>query len=146
MIVVGVDHSAGAKAALRFALAEAQLRGAKLRAVHVWQFGFVGAPGLEGAFPAPGADLSDLHHAAEAALEATLAEALPEASAGEIERRVVEGTAAALLVEESRDAELLVVGSRGHRGFAGLLLGSVSQQAAQHAACPVVIVRGNKED
>jgi nucleotide-binding universal stress UspA family protein len=58
-----------------------------------------------------------------------------------IEQRVVEGTAGAALVDESRNADLLVVGSRGHGGFAQLLLGSVSQQCAQHAACPVVIVR-----
>jgi len=58
----------------------------------------------------------------------------------EVERRVVQGRAAAALVDESRDADLLVVGSRGHGGFAGLLLGSVSQQCAHHAACPVVIV------
>ena len=59
-----------------------------------------------------------------------------------IERRVDQGSAAAVLVEESQGADLLVVGSRGHGGFAQLLLGSVSQQCAQHASCPVVIVRG----
>ena len=58
-----------------------------------------------------------------------------------IEQRVVEGTASAVLVDESQQADLLVVGSRGHGGFAQLLLGSVSQQCAHHAACPVVIVR-----
>jgi nucleotide-binding universal stress UspA family protein len=60
-----------------------------------------------------------------------------------IERRVVEGPAASVLVDESRAADLLVVGSRGHGGFTGLLLGSVSQQCAQHAECPVVIVRSS---
>ena len=63
-----------------------------------------------------------------------------------IERRVDQGSAAAVLVEESRGADLLVVGSRGHGGFAQLLLGSVSQQCAQHAFCPVVIVRGTAKN
>jgi nucleotide-binding universal stress UspA family protein len=127
LIVVGVDHSPGAKAALVFAEEEARLRGATLRAVHVWQYGYV-----------------DLHAAAEAALEASVREALP-ASDVEIEQRVVQGLAAGVLVHESRDADLLVVGSRGHGGFAQLLLGSVSQQCAHHAECPVVIVRAKQE-
>jgi nucleotide-binding universal stress UspA family protein len=58
-----------------------------------------------------------------------------------VERRVVEGAPAAVLVEESRRADLLVVGSRGQGGFAQLLLDSVSQQCAHRAECPVVIVR-----
>jgi len=58
----------------------------------------------------------------------------------------VEGTAAAALVEESRGADLLVVGSRGLGGFRGLLLGSVGQQVAHHAACPVVIVPHGRDD
>jgi nucleotide-binding universal stress UspA family protein len=143
VIVVGVDHSAGAKAALRFALEEAQLRQATLRVVHAWQFGYIGATGLEGALPALGGELEDFRQAAAAALEETLREVGAEIDGVEIERRVDQGAAAAVLVEESRDADLLVVGSRGHRGFAQLLLGSVSQQCAQHAFSPVVIVRDN---
>jgi nucleotide-binding universal stress UspA family protein len=143
VIVVGVDHSAGAKAALRFALEEAQLRQATLRVVHAWQFGYIGATGLEGALPALGGELEDFRQAAAAALEETLREVGAEIDGVEIERRVDQGAAAAVLVEESRDADLLVVGSRGHGGFAQLLLGSVSQQCAQHAFSPVVIVRDN---
>ena len=143
MIVVGVDHSDGAKAALGFALEEARLRQSKLRAVNAWQFSYTGAGYVAGSYPVLGGELDDVRGAAEAGLDATLREAIPDVGEVEIERRVVEGAAAAVLVEESRGAELLVVGSRGHGGFAGLLLGSVSQQCAQHAECPVVIVRAS---
>lgn len=145
VIVVGVDHSAGAKEALRFAFEEAHLRQATLRAVHAWQFGYIGATGMEGALPAVGGELHDFRDAAAAALGATLREAIPDAGHVEVERLVVEGAPAAVLVEESRGADLLVVGSRGHGGFAQLLLGSVSQQCAHHAECPVVIVRSNAD-
>jgi nucleotide-binding universal stress UspA family protein len=141
LIVVGVDSSDGAKEALRFALEEAKLRQATLRVVHSWQFGYIGVSGIEGFSPVVGGDLGDLRRTAEVALDATLHEVVPDSGGIEIERLVVEGAPATVLVDESRQADLLVVGSRGHGGFAGLLLGSVSQQCAQHAACPVVIVR-----
>jgi nucleotide-binding universal stress UspA family protein len=142
VIVVGVDQSAGAKAALRFALEEARLRQATLRVVHAWQFGYIGATGLEGWLPAAGGNLEEFRQGAETALDETLRDAVSDTNGLTIERRVEQGTAAEVLVEESQGAELLVVGSRGHGGFAQLLLGSVSQQCAQHAFCPVVIVRG----
>jgi nucleotide-binding universal stress UspA family protein len=145
VIVVGVDHSAGAKAALRFALEETRLRQATLRVVHAWQYGYIGATGLEGFLPAAGGELKDFRDGAAAALDETLREVVGAQDDVTIERRVDQGAPAAVLVDESRGAELLVVGSRGHGGFAQLLLGSVSQQCAQHAACPVVIVRGNTE-
>jgi nucleotide-binding universal stress UspA family protein len=139
-IVVGVDHSAGAREALRFALTEARLRGASLSAIHTWQPPYSGA-GFGFAEAAYRADeLSDLRSAAEAALDATIEEAIPDVAEVDIERRVIEGAPAGVLVEQSRGAELLVVGSRGLGGFRGLLLGSVGQQCAHHAACPVVIV------
>jgi len=145
VIVVGVDHSEGAKAALRFALEEATLRKAKLRVVHAWQYAYIGATGFEGSYPALGGDIKELRDLAEKDLDATLQEAIPETGTIEIERRVVEDRPAAALVEESRGADMVVVGSRGHGGFAGLLLGSVSQQVAHHAACPVVIVHEKHE-
>jgi nucleotide-binding universal stress UspA family protein len=145
VIVVGVDHSAGAKEALRFALQEAQLRQATLRAVHAWQFGYIGGTGIEGALPAVGAELHEFQDAAAAALDATVREAIPDTGDVDVERHVVEGAPAPVLVEESRGADLLVVGSRGHGGFAQLLLGSVSQQCAHHAECPVVVVRSNAD-
>src|ERR1044072_2179613 len=146
VIVVGVDHSNGARAALRFALKEARLRQATLRVVHAWQFGYVGATGLEGALPAMGGELEDFRRGAAAALDETLRDGGAETRGVAIERRVDQGTAAVVLVEESRGADLLGVGSRGAGGFAQLLLGSVSQQCAQHAFCPVVIVRGTAKN
>jgi nucleotide-binding universal stress UspA family protein len=145
VIVVGVDHSEGAKAALRFALEEATLRQATLRVVHAWQYAYIGATGFEGSYPALGGDIKELRDLAERDLDATLQEAIPETGAIEIERRVVEDRPAAALVDESRGADMIVVGSRGHGGFGGLLLGSVSQQVAHHAACPVVIVHKKRE-
>jgi nucleotide-binding universal stress UspA family protein len=144
VIVVGIDHSAGAKAALRFALEEARLRQATLRVVHAWQFGYIGATGLE--LPAVGGELEDFRQGAEAALDETLREVVADGDSVTIERRLDQGAPAAVLVEESRAADLLIVGSRGHGGFAQLLLGSVSQQCAQHAFCPVVIVRGTAKN
>jgi nucleotide-binding universal stress UspA family protein len=141
VVVVGVDPSAGAQEALRFALGEAQLRHATLRVVHAWQLAYIGVTDFGGGVPALGEDIQELRDAAEATLDATLREAIPDTRGVDVERRVVEGAPAAVLVEESRASDLLVVGSRGHGGFAQLLLGSVSQQCAHHAECPVVVVR-----
>lgn len=145
VIVVGVDNSDGAAQALRFAVEEAKLRKATLRVVHAWQFGYVGLAGLAGFSPA-GAELDELVDMAESALDAILQEFAPDADGVLVERRVVEGPPATVLVDESRETDLLIVGSRGHGGFAGLLLGSVSHQCAHHAACPVVIVHPFAEE
>ena len=143
VIVVGVDRSASAKAALAFALEEARLRHARVRVVHAWQFRTYGrSTGVEGVPLVLGTDLDGLHRAAATELDAIVAEAAQGAGGFGIEKRVEQGDPATVLIDQSRDAELLVVGSRGHGGFASLLLGSVSQVCAQHAACPVVIVRG----
>ena len=141
VIVVGVDSSDGAKAALWFALEEAKLRGARLRAVHAWHYPSIGVPAIEASGqPLFGVEFADLQRGAEASFQAALREAIPDPGEVDVEHRVVEGSAAVALVEESRGADLLVVGSRGLGGFRGLLLGSVGQQLAHHAACPVVIV------
>ena len=147
LIVVGVDSSASAKAALRFALEEAHLRGARVRVVHAWQFRppYGRSVGVEGVPLVLGANLDGYSRAASAELDAIVAEAALGAGGFGIEKRVEQGDPATVLIDQSRDADLLVVGSRGHGGFASLLLGSVSQVCAQHAACPVVIVRGRDQ-
>jgi nucleotide-binding universal stress UspA family protein len=136
-IVVGIDGSDESQQALRWALDEARLRGASLRVVRAWT-----APVYAGYSAVSGAVLDPalFREAAEAHVEKAVLEVAGEAKDVEIERKVVEGAAAQALVAEAVGADLLVVGSRGHGGFAGLLLGSVSQQCAQHAKCPVVII------
>ncbi len=136
-IVVGVDGSEGANAALAFAAHEAAVHGATLRVVCAWQVhygayaaGFIPPPDLREPLEAHAAEVA--RHAAELAMELE-----PSVYA---EHEAVEGYPAAVLVAESRDATLVVVGSRGHGGFASMLLGSVSHEVTQHAACAVAIV------
>lgn len=138
-IVVGVDGSKAADAALRWAVRQAALSGEAVEAVIVWQFPIIGASyGWAGVAVTDGMDL-------RAIAEKTLAEAVDRAIGPDpgiaVERRVVEGYPPSVLVDESADANLLVVGSRGHGTFAEALLGSVSQHCSHHARCPVVIVR-----
>jgi nucleotide-binding universal stress UspA family protein len=141
-IVVGVDGSDHASAALRWAVEEAKLRGARVVAVHAWLFvppPPLGAPDLL-AVPVSdvAGDLQAERAAAERALEASLAELGADV---DVERRLVEGDAAEALVSEGDGADLVVVGSRGHGGIKTALLGSVSNHVIQHAPCPVVVVR-----
>ena len=135
-IVVGVDGSASSRHALGWALDEGRLRGLRVRVVHAWDF-----PYTEGeiAHLAGQAIHEPLERAANEILDAALHAA--DTRDLDIERTITEGPPAHALLHAAQDAELLVVGSRGHGGFTGLLLGSVSQQCAQHAPCPVVIVR-----
>lgn len=146
-VVVGIDGSAGAAEALRWAVAEARLRKARLRIVHAWTYGYAGMPlggfGAMGGFDSyipPEIDSNDLQRAAEELLERAIGE-VGGIEAIEVERRVVEGGTAQVLIAAAVGADLLVVGSRGHGGFVGLMLGSVSQQCVSHAPCPVVVVR-----
>jgi nucleotide-binding universal stress UspA family protein len=143
-IVVGVDASEGGRAAFRWAVAEARLRNARLRAVYAWTLTYPRGEGygyLIGPLDViPYGGVSDQRRAAEQVLERATAHMLSELDGVDLEREVIEGPAAEMLVGAAAKADLLVVGSRGHGGFVGLLLGSVSQQCAHHASCPVVIV------
>ena len=136
-IVVGVDGSEPAARALRWALAEARLRGSSVRVVHAWEYPYVGG-GLAG-IPIPGGMTEGIAEGAAHTLDRAVADQSTDGV--DVERTLVRGPAVQALLDAAEGADLLVVGSRGHGGFAGLLLGSVSQQCAHHASCPVVIVR-----
>lgn len=133
-IVVGVDGSDNARAALQFARDEAALRGAVVDAVYAWHRPYMGDAWT---MPMP-VDIDAMEKSYRAELEAILA-SVP-ADGVEIRPVLAEGAPAQELLARAEGASLLVVGSRGHGGFLGLLLGSVSHQVAAHAPCPVVIV------
>ena len=140
VIVVGVDGSKSSRAALHWAYDEAAHHGASLTAISTWHppalpmtppYGTV-AP--EGYASQPKRDALDLLQKLIADLEAR--EPLVD-----VRTAIEEGNPAEVLIEHSKEADLMVVGSRGHGGFSGMLLGSVSQHLVAHASCPVVVVR-----
>ena len=141
-IVVGVDGSPSSRDALRWAIAEARLRGCPLKAVTAWHVPWAGYEGV----PLPDDLPSEMERAAREVVAEAVARLGTDAEGVDIRAVVVEGDSARVLIDEAREACLLVVGSRGLGGFRELLLGSVSQQCAHHAGCPVVIVRHHGEE
>jgi nucleotide-binding universal stress UspA family protein len=136
-IVVGVDGSAGSRDALRWAFAEAKLRGASLEVVIVWQYPITASLPTFGAMNTP----DDFEVDARSTLLAILADEGISAEAPiPVSTLVAEGNPARALLDASEGTDLLVVGSRGHGGFTGVLVGSISQQCVHHAKCPVVVV------
>ncbi|MEU2913507.1 universal stress protein [Streptomyces massasporeus] len=144
-VVLAVDGSEAGEAAVEFAFTEAALRKAPLVAVHVWN------TWSERAYEGPGdplsavvADVDRLREAEQHLLDDTVAacqEVYPQVV---VERRLVRSRIRPALIDASRGAQLVVVGARGRGGFAGLLLGSVSQALLHHAHCPVTVVRGKE--
>jgi nucleotide-binding universal stress UspA family protein len=136
-IVVGIDGSASSVAALEWAANQAELTGAALEVMMTWEW-----PYGYGWSPVPN-DYDPAHDA-----EKYLADVLTPVRAAHadvsIQATVIEGHPAPLLVKASDGADLLVVGSRGHGEFAGMLLGSVSEHCVSNAHCPVLVVRGPK--
>jgi nucleotide-binding universal stress UspA family protein len=135
-IVVGVDGSDHSKHALRWAARLAERFDATLDAVSAWH-----VPVSYGIAPIPVWD-------PEADMAKCLTQAVdevfgPDRPAG-LELQVRQGNAAGILIDQSEGAFMVVVGSRGHGGFAGLLLGSVSAAVAEHAKCPVFVVHGEQ--
>jgi nucleotide-binding universal stress UspA family protein len=137
-VVVGVDGSAESATAMAWAARYAKATGATIRAVMAWHF-----PGAVGTGPvglAPASVSGEVEQAKQSELDKAIAAGFGAADLT-VERKLVYGRAAQVLIDESKDADLLVVGSRGHGGFTGMLLGSVSTHCVTHAACPVTVVR-----
>ena len=132
-IVVGVDGSLHSEEALRWALGQARLTGQAVAAVISWDIPVNFAVG-------PLTDL-DWRGAATSTLKDTVAKVVEPSDPDRVSQRVVKGHPAEVLLDAAADAALLVVGSRGRGGFAGMLLGSVSQNVIARAACPVVVLR-----
>jgi nucleotide-binding universal stress UspA family protein len=137
-VLVGVDPSTSGLLAVEFAFAVAATRDVPLVGVRAWHSPL----SAQHEFPAVRVEEFNLIEAAERRLlHRILATAAVKFPAVPVEERVIAGPAAAALLGESKRAQLVVVGSRGHGGLAGALLGSVSQQVLHHAGCPVAIVR-----
>ncbi len=134
-VIVGVDGSNASKRALRWAADYAVATGAHIEAIAVWEmpatYGWVSSAVDE----PPTA-------AAQRGLETVVAEVV--GTTPHVEQTIARGHAAHALVEASKRADLLVLGSRGMGGFKGMLIGSVSHYCVQHADCPVVVFRNDK--
>jgi len=137
-ILVGVDGSRGSRKALTWAAAEAAEHGADLVVMHVWERTL---PSAAGNPSVPAGDVADTSDDAAGELVQIIKQELGENPPVVAQPRVKRGRPAEVLIEESAGADLLVVGTRGHGGFAGLVLGSVSQHVAAYAQCPVTVVR-----
>lgn len=134
-VVVGIDGSDEAAAALTWAVSEARLRGGEVLTVTAWDYPAMTAGGMDGIITDKGAHTRAAEEAADGMLRHV------DASGLSVRRLVARGHPAKVLLDAAEGADLLVVGSRGHGGFAGLLLGSVSAQVVRHSPCTTVVVR-----
>lgn len=135
VIVVGVDGSDASKDALLWAARQAELTGSALVAVMSWEF-----PSMAYGAVMPLPDDFDIAGASQKIVDEAIDETLGEHPAVQVSTVVAEGPPALELLKTAKNADLLVVGSRGHGAFAGMLLGSVSEHCVTHSPCPVVVV------
>lgn len=130
-VIVGIDGSESSRHALQWGIWHAGIAAGRVVAIQSWE-------------------LHSMYHLEEIAeqVKETAAKSLHDTiravgiDLNDIEHHVLQGHPAEVLLKQSRQAHLLVLGNRGHGGFAGALLGSVSQHCVHHAQCPIVIVRG----
>jgi nucleotide-binding universal stress UspA family protein len=138
-IVVGVDGSPSSREALAWAVRQAALTGSVVDAIMTWH----DRSSYDGYGWLMAAD-SSYSELASKMLGETVDSIVPAGSGVTVRQHAMEGNPARVLLEAADGADLLVVGSRGRGGFAGLLLGSVSQHCVHHSPCPVLIIRGHK--
>ncbi|MDA1362962.1 universal stress protein [Glycomyces luteolus] len=134
-IVVGVDGSASSQQAFEWALAYAEKLHLEVTAVHAWQYPYAYGSG------ATVVAASDFAAEARRFLDNAVEKTTAEHPSVRVQRHVVEGHPARVLIRQSEGAHMLIVGSRGHGSFVGALVGSVSQYCVSHAHCPVLVVR-----
>lgn len=139
VIVVGVDGSESSKNALRWAARLAPSLGATVHAIVAWEYPIVF--GLEGGIPGAWKPDETAKEILGNVLDSVFGNARPAGLKGSISQ----GHPTFVLLDASKDADMLVVGSRGLGGFSGLLLGSVSSNCAEHAKCPVLVVHGDRK-
>jgi nucleotide-binding universal stress UspA family protein len=138
-VVVGVDGSPSADAALRWALTEAALRGGTMQVVHAWEVPVIFGPVAGGGLPY---DTDAVHADAQRFVDELVDAAVAETGTPDVavERTTGPGGAASAVLDAAEGADLVVIGRRGAGGFSRLLLGSVSENVARHAPCPVVVM------
>ncbi|MFQ4149420.1 universal stress protein [Arthrobacter sp. LAPM80] len=133
-IVVGVDGSPESVLALKWAQTLAGVLEATITAVTAWHF--------ETAFGPYSASEWDPESDTQQVLDTALTQAFGDQFPSGLRAQAIRGRPAQVLIDEAKSAKMLIVGSRGHGGFAGMLLGSVSSACAEHASCPVLVVHG----
>ncbi len=139
-IIVGIDGSDHSVKALEWAIKEAAIQHSPVTVLTVHLVPMSGWTGNPITLPADAADLEKARQTADELILKVTSQ-LGDAQPASIKVSAVNGFPAQELIEASRDADLVVVGSRGSGGFAKLMMGSVSSQVVHHAHCPVVVVR-----
>jgi nucleotide-binding universal stress UspA family protein len=140
LVVVGVDGSPESVGALRWAAEYARATGATVKAVLSWHYPAPAGPAPVGV--APQAISDELRAKMRVALDKAFTDVYGTIAPEKVQSEIAYGHPSQTLVEESKGADLLVVGNRGHGSFSGMLVGSVSLHCVTNAACPVVVVRG----
>jgi nucleotide-binding universal stress UspA family protein len=140
-IIVGVDGSEQSRSALDWAWDEAKLWSAPLHVVHAWLYPYAYGHRVTVAEPVELVKLDAGHLLEHEVSELRARKGGGDGDVVEVHPHLIEGSPTEVLLREGKDADLIVVGSRGRGGFLSLMLGSVAHQVSNHAPCPVVVVR-----